>query len=1034
MMILVALMCGLDTNAQIDWDNPILTLDKENGLESAYISNIIQDEYGFTWILSFSEVLRFDGEKIKVLKHEMLPYEQYEDIIYDSKRKLLWIATLSGLFSYNVLTDEYREYPGEDFMISSQIFTINLQDEKLWLGTRVAFGYLDLNDYSFHRVVDERFWPMNTQMSVRDIVTDAVNPKIKWIGTSHGLLKYNDDDKEVSSMASFIDTNRYSVPVLYSDPTSGFLYIGQYYGKKLEHIRTNLSILDPSTNQMVDQVEYDPDWRPFQIFPYQDSTVLLSSHASVLAYEPGERKFEKADRSSQPESRKLQLVDAEGRLWTSNNKEVKVYEAVDPRISVHYYTAQGSGGIHVPGPPLVDHQSNKVFMPVWGGDGLYEFDLNTNKWEVISEQSPVDKPNTIKLASVRKMPSGEIVCTGGLNILMVDNGTLKKVKVNNPEGRHWSRINIDESSIWSVDRHGAFRYDLKTGEYEDFKEEMPYCSENFGSAVMQTDSRGNQWLGGLCDNVHVYDDGNKRIISHSIQPKDPSRYATGFSEWDGFLWITYSDGHLMKIAANNLDENNFEQLHINKLVEEGTIKFVNSLPMPVEEITSGKHDQDGNLWLLTKKGLILFDTKAMTMQQYNEPDGFVFKDPDFDAFVADNLKRLPDGRMMYTIRKGIVTFDPQRIQKQSNKLLPYISEIRVNDELATFDTAAAFNSTYALKPLENYIGIDMASIGYGFDRKKYKYRLAGLNDTWKTVEERNYVGYTNLKGGEYTFEMNVSDGSNTWSDYPISIAFSIAKFWYNMDWARGLFSAGSIYLLLYLYFTRVNRAIEKEKVRSEYEKHLAELKMQALTAQMNPHFIFNSLNSIDYYIIKNDSKKASHYLNRFSKLMRLILKNSRSNYVTLKEDLDALRLYLEIESLRFSNRFDYEIVVAPDIDEEYTKIPPMLIQPYVENAIWHGLLHKDGSGHIKILISMNESKEIMSCEVVDNGIGRAKSMEMKANNARSKKRKSFGMNITKDKLEVINHIHGLNAQVEIVDLQNENGEACGTKVGINLPV
>ncbi|MEM8906876.1 MAG: histidine kinase, partial [Bacteroidota bacterium] len=164
----------------------------------------------------------------------------------------------------------------------------------------------------------------------------------------------------------------------------------------------------------------------------------------------------------------------------------------------------------------------------------------------------------------------------------------------------------------------------------------------------------------------------------------------------------------------------------------------------------------------------------------------------------------------------------------------------------------------------------------------------------------------------------------------------IARFWYQTAWAKGLGLASVIFGILFTYFSRLNRAIEKEHLKTAYERDLAELKMQALTAQMNPHFIFNSLNSIDFYIIKNNTRNASQYLNRFSRLMRLILKNSRSNYVSLKDDLDALQLYLEIEALRFNHQFQHEINIDSTIDQDYIKVPPMLIQPYVENAIWHG--------------------------------------------------------------------------------------------------
>ncbi len=199
---------------------------------------------------------------------------------------------------------------------------------------------------------------------------------------------------------------------------------------------------------------------------------------------------------------------------------------------------------------------------------------------------------------------------------------------------------------------------------------------------------------------------------------------------------------------------------------------------------------------------------------------------------------------------------------------------------------------------------------------------------------------------------------------------------------------------------------------------------------MNPHFLFNCLNSIDHYIIKNETRKASEYLNSFSRLIRLILQNSRSNYVNLKDELETLSLYMEMESLRFNHRFDYEIRVDPGLDLREIEIPPMLIQPFVENAIWHGLMHKAGKGKVALDISKEGSS--LMCAIQDDGIGRQKVAELKRGVSSSKK--SMGMNITQDRIDTINKIYETNTAVHIVDLKDEKGEAAGTRVELLIPV
>jgi LytS/YehU family sensor histidine kinase len=215
------------------------------------------------------------------------------------------------------------------------------------------------------------------------------------------------------------------------------------------------------------------------------------------------------------------------------------------------------------------------------------------------------------------------------------------------------------------------------------------------------------------------------------------------------------------------------------------------------------------------------------------------------------------------------------------------------------------------------------------------------------------------------------------------------------------------------------------------QQKMNEVEMQALRAQMNPHFIFNCLNSINRYIVKSDQTTASLYLTKFAKLIRLILDNSNSKNVILTNELEALKLYIEMEALRFDKKFTYDIKVEPNLGTDTIELPPLIIQPYVENAIWHGLLHKDGDGHLGISLSMI-GDSMLQCIIEDNGVGREKARVLKSKTATS--RKSLGMQLTENRLSLLNKHAELNASVEIIDLQNEVNEGLGTKVVLRIPV
>jgi LytS/YehU family sensor histidine kinase len=210
-----------------------------------------------------------------------------------------------------------------------------------------------------------------------------------------------------------------------------------------------------------------------------------------------------------------------------------------------------------------------------------------------------------------------------------------------------------------------------------------------------------------------------------------------------------------------------------------------------------------------------------------------------------------------------------------------------------------------------------------------------------------------------------------------------------------------------------------------YDKQLADLKMQFLRAQMNPHFMFNSLNSIKHFILTNEREKASEYLSNFAQLIRSILSFSNARYISLADELNTLETYVGLERIRFSDGFDYQIKVSESIDPSALLVQPLIFQPYVENAVWHGLMHKESQRRLEIEIS--ENKNMLTCSITDNGIGREKSASIKS---KSNTRKSLGLQISELRMKA----QDANTTVEIIDLKSENGTSLGTRVLISLPL
>lgn len=229
-----------------------------------------------------------------------------------------------------------------------------------------------------------------------------------------------------------------------------------------------------------------------------------------------------------------------------------------------------------------------------------------------------------------------------------------------------------------------------------------------------------------------------------------------------------------------------------------------------------------------------------------------------------------------------------------------------------------------------------------------------------------------------------------------------------------------------LAFSRAK--IDSQRRISEMNRKISEITQANLRQQMNPHFIFNTLNSIQYYMYQHDKLATNNYLTKFSSLMRKVLENSQHTSISLRDEIDALNLYLELELIRFKDKFDYELRIDDEIDPFLYKVPTMLIQPYVENSISHGLMPCEGKGHVKIHLSLEN--EYISCTIEDNGIGRDASQKRKTEINHN----SLGTQIVTSRLDLVNVLYGTSLKTIYTDLKNIKGEPEGTKVEIQIPI
>lgn len=233
--------------------------------------------------------------------------------------------------------------------------------------------------------------------------------------------------------------------------------------------------------------------------------------------------------------------------------------------------------------------------------------------------------------------------------------------------------------------------------------------------------------------------------------------------------------------------------------------------------------------------------------------------------------------------------------------------------------------------------------------------------------------------------------------------------------------------------SNLNKKVELERMlakQTTLEKELAEIKLASLRSQMNPHFIFNALNSIKCFMIDDEQEKAVYYLNKFSKLVRLILSSSMEKDISLKEELEIAEHYIQIERIRFNESFNFKLHVGDEIPLHTIKVPALLLQPFLENAIWHGLSPKLGPKDLKLSVEVADA--MLKICITDNGIGREKSREIRSRKLLN--RKSYGLKLTEERLQIFDPGNTSGSEFEIVDLKDSNGNAIGTKVIVLLAI
>lgn len=1008
------------------------------GLSQNSIYCLIQDSKGFIWIGTWDGLNRYDGYDFLIYNNTNgLSHPTINALLEDDEGNI-WIGTENGLNMLDLTTGNIMQFhhsPGYPNCLTNDFINHIYQDKNGYIWISTAFG-LNRYDKSQKIFTSYNFFERNADSSFTNFVTRVMEDEIGslWIATHRGIHCFTPEQQ------SFED---YKMETATAAPG----YNKSNYVQDLE-IDENGMVYVATLN----------------------GVYLINPEIGIIHHLKVEKEKERSLSGNQVND---MLIDLKGMVWIGTNTGLDLY---DPALN--FITSFGSG-VNINN--LSNEDVRSIYEDqagtIWIGTykGLNKVDRNPGRFAHF--QNEPDDPNSLSNNIVYAILEDEnnLIWIGtyeGVNIFDRANEKYTFIKHNprDPGSLSSNKIRtlaLDSSGfIWiGTESDGMNRLDRTTGEITRYLHQADDPSSIVDNNILSTfvDSRGRIWIGTVNKGVNIIDpgDGTCSLLSRSADSKVrliTNKIWTIYEDREGNIWIGTNDG-LNKISPDlgsvvtyrndpsdplSISSNGIFSIYQDAdgifwlatmgggLVRFDPVsvqfrKYTERDGLPNNVVYATLPDDEGNLWLSTNKGLSKFNKLNGTFVNYDTKDGVAGNE-----FNASAYFRNKKGEMYFGGMNGINIFHPSEITL--NKVPPRMvfTGLRVLNDL--LETVIDDGEIIRLHHNENFFSIEFSGLDYTNPSKNlYRYKLENYDEEWvfaSAVQRR--ADYRKVDPGTYRFLVTGSNNDGVWNQEGISLTIIIKPPWWKNWMFRFAFALVTITLIWSIILLRISNIRKKHEVEKKIlliEKQVFELEQKALRLQMNPHFIFNSLNAIQNFVLANDTDKAVNYLAKFSHLMRMILANSTASLITLKDELNALTYYIDLEKLRFDDKFNYKIIREPAIDEEFVEIPPMLFQPYVENAIIHGLVNSPKPGFLEISVRQINAGTLL-CSIKDNGIGREKAIEIR--NKSGIKRQPKGMIITQERIEIFNSQGRKNFSVKITDLKDDHGEPAGTLVEFTI--
>jgi ligand-binding sensor domain-containing protein len=1038
-IVLVFFVCTNKINAQESlYFNRFLSENSriERGLSQNTIYSIYQDDEGFMWFGSWDGLNRFDGYTFLTFNKEQGLSNEAIRAIYQEKN-VLWVGTEDGLNAINLDNGHITNFfaiEGDSASLSDNWINHITSDHlgKLWISTASGLTELDTETLKFRQVFSRNYGNPLRSNYFNMMAQDENNNY--WIATNHGLVFYETGTHKV--------TRFFHIP---GDSAS------------LPDNHVNVILFDEAFNLWVGTKNGTASY---------DKTTKSFSVPNAFRHIGNEL--------NQKEALSM-LTEPDGKLWIGTNGQ-GLYLYDKKSDSIQWFANMPNRSFSLSDNRVFNLYRDRFGM-LWIGtfNGLNK--LNNIAPKFRTYRSNPDDENSLSNNSVWCFEEDDdkniwIGTEDGISIFNRKCGDYKTLKhqKNNPNSISGNQIRTikrdSQNRFWIGTRYnGLTMYDSKTEKFKRYLHDPRNASTIPDDFVLSlaTDTNGMVWVG-TYNGLGLLNPETNVFTNYKHHPDQnnslPDNIIYGlFHDSKNRLWICTADG----LAKYQPESNNFRVYKISMEINPGQYHVSN-------KFFSINEDHSGTLWIGTRSGgLVSFDTKNESFKVYSDKDGLpnnvtylAIEDLKHNIWITTNwgLTRFSADRTIFTNYEvtdglqsnefnfnagflakngelffggmnGFTAFFPEDISINTRPPEIKITSFKLFNEIQ--NRRFKNGDTLFLKHNDNVFSFEFTALDFtNPSRIKYRYKLENYNSDWiERSSNQRFAEYARVSPGEYNLRITAANSDGFWNEKGISLVIIIQPPWYETWLFRAFVLLLIIFLIYLIIYTRMKSIRSKhavEKKYLEFEKKLFELEQKALQLQMNPHFLFNSLNSIQSFIVNSDIDNAIHYLSKFSQLMRRTLSNSRESYVPLRDELQALQLYIDIEKLRFNDKFEYNIIIDPEIDESFIEIPPMILQPYVENAIIHGLMHKPDTGHL--LIELKLVGDNVQVIIRDDGVGREKAAEIKRESGIE--RKSRGMLITSERLEILNQYTKDTYTVRVTDHTDDQGKASGTSVEVTI--